>query len=454
MLLRMGLLPRRPAAAAMITDALAKDRVRDLSRVRESHAMAKRSLAISAPRRRSLRPVVRRRRRGRGRAGGGEARPAAQHARGAGHPVVGDPRVRRGRREEGRRASQPDGRAPRPGGRRGLVDALREERPARPVLAQQELHLDRRRPRDRRGQADARRHRARRVPGGRARGAERQPEGDARARPADDVDGPARARRSRASRSTPRRACRSSSSRCRSRTSRGRTSSTTRRRPTCSRRSCRRSPARACSTTCGRGCSSRSASRTRPGTPTSTASRSAASACACARRTSRASASSTCRRASGRASSCCRPAWIEAATSRQVSNGSNPESDWEQGYGYQFWRCRHGFYRGDGAFGQFCIVMPEQDAVVAITSGTRDMASVMNLVWEHLLPAMQPARARGRRARRSRRSPASSRRCRCRRSRASATSPLAREIAGRRFALPGQRASGSSRWRSRSIAAP
>jgi hypothetical protein len=33
--------------------------------------------------------------------------------------------------------------------------------------------------------------------------------------------------------------------------------------------------------------------------------------------------------------------------------------------------------------------MPEQDAVVAITSGTRDMAGVMNLVWAHLLPAMK-----------------------------------------------------------------
>ncbi len=82
--------------------------------------------------------------------------------------------------------------------------------------------------------------------------------------------------------------------------------------------------------------------------------------------------------------------WVEKATARQTSNGSDPTSDWDQGYGYQFWRCRHGLYRGDGAFGQYCIVMPEQDAVVAITSGTRDMQAVMNLVWDKLLPAMQP----------------------------------------------------------------
>jgi len=81
-------------------------------------------------------------------------------------------------------------------------------------------------------------------------------------------------------------------------------------------------------------------------------------------------------------------AWIEAASSVQVANGSDAASDWQQGYGYQFWRCRHGAYRGDGAFGQYCIVMPEQDAVLAITGGLGDMQAVLNLVWQHVLPAM------------------------------------------------------------------
>ncbi len=84
--------------------------------------------------------------------------------------------------------------------------------------------------------------------------------------------------------------------------------------------------------------------------------------------------------------------WVEAATGRQVSNGSNPKSDWEQGYGYQFWRCRHGAYRGDGAFGQYCIVLPEQGVVVAITSGLKDMQAVLDLVWNQLLPAVHPRR--------------------------------------------------------------
>lgn len=81
-------------------------------------------------------------------------------------------------------------------------------------------------------------------------------------------------------------------------------------------------------------------------------------------------------------------AWIAEATAKQVSNGSKPESDWEQGYGYQFWRCRHNAYRGDGAFGQYCIVLPEQDAVLAITSGLGDMQAPLNIIWDKLLPAL------------------------------------------------------------------
>lgn len=83
-------------------------------------------------------------------------------------------------------------------------------------------------------------------------------------------------------------------------------------------------------------------------------------------------------------------AWVTEATAVQMENGDGGESDWTQGYGYQFWHCRHGAYRGDGVFGQFCIVMPEQDAVLAITGGVDvfDMQQPLDLVWEILLPAM------------------------------------------------------------------
>ena len=91
--------------------------------------------------------------------------------------------------------------------------------------------------------------------------------------------------------------------------------------------------------------------------------------------------------------------WVEAATSKQTSNGSNPKSDWDQGYGYQFWRCRNGAFRGDGKDGQFCVVLPAQDAVVAITADTGDLQGVLNMVWDKLLPQFKdkplPADAKG-----------------------------------------------------------
>jgi CubicO group peptidase (beta-lactamase class C family) len=64
--------------------------------------------------------------------------------------------------------------------------------------------------------------------------------------------------------------------------------------------------------------------------------------------------------------------YVAEATSPQVATLTMENVDWRQGYGFQFWMSRHG-YRGDGAFGQFCLVLPEQDAVVAITGGTEAM---------------------------------------------------------------------------------
>ncbi|MFC5410461.1 serine hydrolase domain-containing protein [Larkinella bovis] len=87
-------------------------------------------------------------------------------------------------------------------------------------------------------------------------------------------------------------------------------------------------------------------------------------------------------------------AWIADATKFQIQSkgGSRPkeENDWLQGYGYQFWRCRNGAFRGDGAYGQFCIVLPEKDTVIAITSETGNMQGILDEVWNHILPAIQP----------------------------------------------------------------
>ena len=81
--------------------------------------------------------------------------------------------------------------------------------------------------------------------------------------------------------------------------------------------------------------------------------------------------------------------WVREATSLQTSNGGSPDSDWDQGYGYQFWRSRNKAYRGDGAFGQYCVVIPEKETVIVITSGVKDMQAVLNLVWDKLYPALR-----------------------------------------------------------------
>ena len=87
-------------------------------------------------------------------------------------------------------------------------------------------------------------------------------------------------------------------------------------------------------------------------------------------------------------------AWVEEASTFKIdqkpelSQAEKDKSDWTQGYCYQMWRCKNNAYRGDGAFGQYIIVMPDQDAVIAITSETGDMQDELNLVWKHLLPAM------------------------------------------------------------------
>jgi CubicO group peptidase (beta-lactamase class C family) len=83
--------------------------------------------------------------------------------------------------------------------------------------------------------------------------------------------------------------------------------------------------------------------------------------------------------------------WVELATSRQVPNEAESHAkigvDWRQGYGFQFWRCTHNAFRGDGAAGQLIVVIPDKDAVVAITADTGNMQGELNAIWEKLLPA-------------------------------------------------------------------
>ena len=81
--------------------------------------------------------------------------------------------------------------------------------------------------------------------------------------------------------------------------------------------------------------------------------------------------------------------WVSEATRLQVENGDDgTRGDDGQGYGYQFWRNRHGTYRADGAFGQKAVVFPDHDTLLVMTAGLPEAQVALDAVWEHLLPVL------------------------------------------------------------------
>lgn len=80
--------------------------------------------------------------------------------------------------------------------------------------------------------------------------------------------------------------------------------------------------------------------------------------------------------------------WIDQATAIQIDTASfDGGADNHAGYGYQFWRNTVGGYRADGAFAQFSIVLPEQDAVIAINAHNEGQP-VLDAVWRTILPKL------------------------------------------------------------------
>ena len=85
--------------------------------------------------------------------------------------------------------------------------------------------------------------------------------------------------------------------------------------------------------------------------------------------------------------------YVRLATSNQNDSASeaagNPEAtDNHVGYGFQIWMCKpRGVYRADGAMGQFTIVCPEQDLIIAITEtavGAHWAQSTLDITWRLL----------------------------------------------------------------------
>lgn len=93
--------------------------------------------------------------------------------------------------------------------------------------------------------------------------------------------------------------------------------------------------------------------------------------------------------------------WIEDATSAQIMQSKGlgrseeelarlkAENDWEQGYGYQMWLCRNGGVRFDGAWGQYCVILPNYNAVVVALSHTGNGARILNSIWTNIIPVLE-----------------------------------------------------------------
>ena len=90
------------------------------------------------------------------------------------------------------------------------------------------------------------------------------------------------------------------------------------------------------------------------------------------------------------------PQWVQLATARHTFSGwrnvgvkaLGEGGDWEQGYGFQFWRTRHNSFRADGAFGQYALAMPDQNMSIAVTSGGKNMQQILDMLWDDLLPEL------------------------------------------------------------------
>lgn len=94
--------------------------------------------------------------------------------------------------------------------------------------------------------------------------------------------------------------------------------------------------------------------------------------------------------------------WVDEASAFQVPSvpaGTRPDEveakgltvdncAWLLGYGYQMWRCPQNSYRADGAFGQYIIVMPDNDAVIAVTAQSPDLQAELSSIYNYLFPVL------------------------------------------------------------------
>lgn len=84
--------------------------------------------------------------------------------------------------------------------------------------------------------------------------------------------------------------------------------------------------------------------------------------------------------------------WYEMAGIKQietVGEADEKDKEWNNGYGYQCWiGSLPNSYRADGAFGQFGFVFPTLDTIIITTAATEQTQPFVDLMYEHLIPAI------------------------------------------------------------------
>lgn len=84
--------------------------------------------------------------------------------------------------------------------------------------------------------------------------------------------------------------------------------------------------------------------------------------------------------------------WVQEAQQFHSDNSGNGTPDWTSGYGYQFWRNARKGFRGDGAFGQYCIIIPEEKLVFTAVTFGRNMQQALDCICDFLENAFEPER--------------------------------------------------------------
>lgn len=95
-----------------------------------------------------------------------------------------------------------------------------------------------------------------------------------------------------------------------------------------------------------------------------------------------------CKRGSGTAGQLIPEQWVAEAGSAQILSDQG-DDEIGRHYGYLFWTMPDGAFRADGKYGQYCIVLPKKNAVVAINSmQIEDEKKVLRTAVRTVLPLL------------------------------------------------------------------